>query len=189
MDSIRSITPFQPYKASPPPHLACELCPHSRMEETAIWYLEQVNRIEIIAAIDAEIERLQHARLLIAHSAIKKPSTDSHQKLPRVARVGQKQAPARARRSIPQPSDTAPTVIDQQPQIFITRLPPKEAPKRRMASIPTKRWTAPALTGNVPQGPVAAVSRSQEKAVGAADGTVAPTSAFGLAITRRLASI
>jgi hypothetical protein len=39
-----------------------------------IWYVEQMYRLEIIAEIDAEIERLQRARFLIAQSAAGKQS-------------------------------------------------------------------------------------------------------------------
>jgi hypothetical protein len=42
-----------------------------------IWYLEQVGRLEIIAAINAEIARLQRARFLIVQAAAGKQPNGS----------------------------------------------------------------------------------------------------------------
>jgi hypothetical protein len=152
-----------------------------------------VDRLEIIAAIDAEIERLEHARLLIAQSAAEKPLNVSRGRRARAAgrraraaKVGKKQPFSRDNRSSGKSYATGPTVKEEKPQVLVVRIPPKELPKRRVVQTATKQRTA--LTGDVPQGPVA-VAKNREKASGADVRTPSSMSAFGLAITRGLASL
>jgi hypothetical protein len=153
----------------------------------AIWYVEQVDRREIIAAIDAEIERLQHARFLIVQSAAGKQSNGSGERHGRTAKVEKKRPVARDSQSIGRSHAAGPTVIQEKPQVLITRVPAKEPPKRRVAQAATKQWTA--LTGDVPQHPVVVAAKSRSSPAQADDNTVSPTSAFGLAITRGLSSL
>jgi hypothetical protein len=145
-----------------------------------------VDRLEIIAAIDAEIERLEHARLLIAQSAVEKPSNISRGRRARAAKVGKKQPFSPDGRSRGKSLATMPTVIEEKPQVLVVRIPPKELPKRRVVQTAMKQRTA--LTGDIPQGPVA-VAKNRESAAGADTRTPSSTSAFGLAITRGLASL
>jgi hypothetical protein len=153
----------------------------------AIWYVEQVDRLEIIAAIDAEIERLQHARFLIVQSAAEKQSNGGSERYGQTAKVGKKRPVARDSQSIRRPHAAGTTVIQEKPQVLVTRIPPKEPPKRRVAQATTKQWTA--LTGDVPQRPVVVAAKSRSSPAQADDSTVSPTSAFGLAIARRLSSL
>lgn len=97
----------------------------------AIWYVEQVDRLEIIAAIAAEIERLQHARFVIVQSATGKRSNGSGESHGRVAKVGKKQPVARDSQSIGWSHAMGPMVIQEKPQVLIARIPPNEPPKRR----------------------------------------------------------
>jgi hypothetical protein len=145
-----------------------------------------VDRLEIIAAIDAEIERLEHARLLIAQSAVAKPSNAIRERRARAAKVGKKQTVSPNDRSSGKSHATGPTVIEEKPQALVVRIPPKELPKRRVVQTAMKQRTA--LTGDIPQGPVA-VAKNRERAAGAEIRTPSSMSAFGLAITRGLASL
>jgi hypothetical protein len=74
-----------------------------------------VDQLEIIAAIDAEIERLEHARLLIAQSAVEKPSNISRRKRARTAKVGKKQTFSPDDRSSGKSYATGPTVVEEKP--------------------------------------------------------------------------
>jgi hypothetical protein len=145
-----------------------------------------VDRLQIIAAIDAEIECLKHARLLIAQSAVEKPSNVSRERRARVAKVGKKQPFSPDDRSSGKSHATGPTVIEEKPQVLAVRIPPKELPKRRVVQTAMKQRTA--LTGDIPQGPVA-VAKNWEKAGGADSRATSSMSAFGLAIARGLASL
>lgn len=144
-----------------------------------------MDRLEIIAAIDAEIERLEHVRFLIAQSAIEKRSNISRGRRARGAKVGKKQPFSPESGSSGKSHATGPTVIEEQPRVLVVRIPPKELPKRRVVQTATKQRTA--LTGAVPQGPVA-VAKNREKPAGTDTRTASSMSAFGLAITRGLAS-
>jgi hypothetical protein len=154
----------------------------------AIWYVEQVDRLEIIAAIDAEIERLQHARSLVVQSGVGKRSKGSPETRTRAANVGKKRPVARDQQSIGRSYAARPTVIKEKPQVLVTRVPPKEPPKRRVAQAATKQRTA--LTGDVPRDPVAVAAEHRGPPAEAANNrAVTPISAFGLAITRGLGSL
>ena len=153
----------------------------------AIWYVEQVDRLEIIAAIDAEIERLQHVRSMVVQSGLGKRSKGGLERRTPAAKAAKKRPVARDRQSIGRSHAARPTVIKEKPQVLITRVPPKEPPKRRVAQAATKQRSA--LTGDVPQDPVAVAAEHREPAAEANDRAVSPTSAFGLAITRGLGSL
>jgi hypothetical protein len=149
-----------------------------------------VDRREIIAVIDAEIERLRHARLLIVQSAGERPSNGGYKTRARPTNVGENLSSTRDRQPIKRSHVMRPILIKDEPQVVVTRIPPKEPPKRRAiraATKPTKQWTA--LTGDVPQGPVVVAAKNPEIAAQPDNRTPAATSAFGLAIRRSLASV
>jgi hypothetical protein len=147
-----------------------------------------VDRQEILAVIDTEIARLRHARFLIAQSVV--PRRPDDPPLPAKLKKG-KPVASGAQRTIPSHGERQ---IQQKPEapVRITRIPTKHAPKQRVTRAETRHRTA--LTGDVPQGPVA-VPRNKGKetanvlGVSVARTSVAPTSAFGLAIARELASL
>jgi hypothetical protein len=141
-----------------------------------------VTRLEIIAAIDAEIARLQRARLLIVQASDESRSNGGNERRARRKSAGKKQPVARDRQSIGASHAVVPTVINEKP-ILVTRLAPKEPPKRRMQAA-TKHLNA--LTRDVPQGPVAVPATRRETRAETDNRTAAPTSAFGLAISRGL---
>jgi hypothetical protein len=147
-----------------------------------------VDRQEILAVIDTEIARLRHARFLIAQSVV--PGRPDDRPLPakrrqgkRVAGGAQRTTPPHGERQMQQKLETP---------IRITRIPTKDAPRQRVTRAETRQRTA--LTGDVPQGPIAA-PRNKDRdtasvlGVSAAGSSPAPTSAFGLAIARELASL
>jgi hypothetical protein len=156
-----------------------------------IYYVRKVNRQELIAALDAEIARLQHARLLIARSVVhrrpsKRPaqqlaSTKSRQRV--ISRAAQESLapPPRERRLQPENEAAVP----------FTRVPAKQAPRPRVSRTVSKHPTA--LTGNVPTEPVAVPSKNSRQSAAGAEAdlpTVAPAaSAFGQAIARGLATL
>jgi hypothetical protein len=119
---------------------------------TAEWppiYSVRVSTQDIIAAIDAEILRLQQARKLISGSAGTtrrgRPPADSARKVKRTLSVEAREKIAAAQRKR----------WAKQKQVVVTKLPPKHAPvKRRRNKASVKAKTA--LTGKVPSGPVAA---------------------------------
>jgi hypothetical protein len=150
-----------------------------------------VDRQEIIAALDAEIARLQHTRLLIARSAVHgRPSKRSAQQLastkPRKKKISLALHESAAR--TPRERHTQDEKVAAVP---FTRVPAKEAPRPRVSRTVSKRQTA--LTSNVPAGPVAApnTKNRQSATVAQADRpVVAPAaSAFGQAIARGLATL
>jgi hypothetical protein len=141
-----------------------------------------VTRLEIIAAIDAEIARLQRARFLIVQSAVERRSNGGDERRAQPKSAGKKQPVARDRRSTGSLHAAVPTVISEKP-VLVTRLAPKEPPKRRIQAA-TKPLSA--LTRDVPQGPVAVPATKRETNAEAGNRTTAPTSAFGLAISRGL---
>jgi hypothetical protein len=80
----------------------------------------------------------------------------------------------------------------QELPLLITRVTAKEAPKPRITAVAMKQKTA--LTADVPENPIAVpANRSKVTAEGSetsvAHTASAPASAFGLAITRGLASL
>jgi hypothetical protein len=152
-----------------------------------IWYVEQMYRVEIIAEIDAEIERLQQARFLIAQSAIGKQSNGSRLGHGRVARAGKKPSLTQGSQGTGRSNATGPTVVQEKSPVLIIRVPPKEPRKRRVVEAATKEGTA--LSGQVPMHPVVVAARARSSAAEGVDRTSSPTSAFGRAITRGLASL
>src|SRR5262245_51285458 len=126
--------------------------------------------------IDAEIERLQEARLLIAQSAVGKRSNRSHETPHQTATAGKQFLPRDRRSQVRRP-----TPIKEEPQVLVTRIPPKESPKRRVVRAAAKQLSA--LTGDIPQGPVVAPANNRVMAAGADNRPAASTSAFGMAIT------
>ena len=145
-----------------------------------------MDRLEIIAAIDAEIVCLKHARLLIAQSAVEGPSNVSRERRAQVAEGGKKQPFSPDGGSSGKSHATEPTVIEEKPQVLAVRIPPKKLPERRV--VPTAIKQRAALTGDTPQSPVAAAKKC-EKAGGGESRVASSTSAFGLAIARELASL
>lgn len=151
-----------------------------------------MDRHEIIAALDAEIERLQNARQMVIQSAFEKrsPVHRKHRATAgkRAVATAGKRTAAPDRRPIEQPRlKTAP--VKEEKQVLITRIPPKEAPKRRHVQTATKQkeWTA--LSGQVPHGPIAVAANNRPKVVQAENRPADPTSAFGLAVARELTSL
>ena len=143
-----------------------------------------MNRLEIIAAIDAEIERLQHARLLVAQSAVKKAPRSSGDARGRRSNIEKKKS---TRRLVQRPVTAQPAAIKLKPQVVVIRIASKEQPKPRIrTATKSKKWSA--LTKDVPQGPIAVPAPSREAISEATHSTAVPTSAFGLAITRELAA-
>jgi hypothetical protein len=113
-----------------------------------------VNSEQIIATLDDEISRLQHARTLIAQSASGKGPGRSHVRAsttkPKTRTLS---AAARERIAAAQRKRWA----AQKKQANVTRVAAKEAPKRRAPKPVSKLNTS--LTGNVPKGPVAAPAK------------------------------
>jgi hypothetical protein len=105
----------------------------------------------------------------------------------RTRKAGKKQPVARDSQLIGRSRETWPTGIQEQAAVLIKRIPSKEPPKRRHAQAPMKQWTA--LTSDVPQRPVVVAAKSRLAPAEAENGTASPTSAFGVTITRRLASL
>jgi hypothetical protein len=109
-----------------------------------------VDRPEIIAAIDAEIARLQRARLLIIQSVVEKRSNGGDERSVRHKNAGKRKPVARERPSIGGSQAMVPTTKSEKP-VLVTRVAPKEPPKRRIQAA-TKQLSA--LTGDVPRGPI-----------------------------------
>jgi hypothetical protein len=112
-------------------------------------YSVRVTSQEIIAAIDAEIQRLQQARKLISGLGGTKrrgtPPVASARKAKRTLSAEAREKIAAAQR----------TRWAKQKRPTVTKLPPKHAPVKRPRK-PVALKTKPALTGRVPSGPVAA---------------------------------
>lgn len=150
--------------------------------------------LQLIALIDAEIERLQQARLLIAPSVVSSRLRSRPQKTPalqtgastRIARTVEQKTSAPSQISAPQ----------EQPAISITRIPARgrsgsRSPRRVKQAVPR---TATALTGAVPLHPVAAPPRRDEEIAQAKPSEKGGVdslslSSFGQAISRGLASL
>jgi hypothetical protein len=114
-----------------------------------LLYIVPVSTREIIAAIDAEIQRLQQVRNLISGLAGPKrsgrPAAGSTHKAKRTL-----SPEAREKISAAQRKRWA-----KQKKVTVIKLPPKHAPTRRPRK-PVALKTNTALTGKVPSGPVAA---------------------------------
>jgi hypothetical protein len=115
-----------------------------------------VNIEQITAAIDAEIERLQQARIVIAGSA------DGGKRRGRPPGSGSqkpaKKKPAKKKRALSAAAREKIAAAQRkrwakQKQVVVTKVPPKHAPVKRPRQVSVKAKTA--LTGNVPTGPVA----------------------------------
>ena len=143
-----------------------------------------MNRLKIIAAIDAEIERLQHARLLVVQSAVKKPPR-THEVRAKRSDVDKKKG---TRGLVQRPVAAQPAAMNLKPQVVVTRIAPKEQPKPRIRAA-TKSKKGSALTRDVPTGPIAVRNTNREAMSEATHSRAVPTSAFGLAITRELAAV
>jgi hypothetical protein len=147
-----------------------------------------VDRQEILVVIDTEIARLRHARFLIAQSVV--PRRPNDRPLPAKRRKGkpaasgaQRTTPSHGERQIQQKAETP---------VRITRIPAKDAPRQRVTRAETRQRTA--LTGDVPQAPIAVPPNKDKETtnllgVRLGHAGAAPTSAFGLAIARELASL
>jgi hypothetical protein len=110
-----------------------------------------VNTEWIVAALDAEIERLLLARTLIAQSATPKVSRSSAHVTNTRKKKRNLPAAARERTAAAQRKRWA---EQKQPAVVaITRVPAKEAPKRRTPKPVAKSETP--LTANIPERPVA----------------------------------
>jgi hypothetical protein len=157
---------------------------------------DDVERLRLIALLDAEIARLQQARLLIAPSVIsarlrRQPNTPPSFVQPKV----EKRVPRRAEEKTPPPS--AISAPPEQPVVTITRVPAKERSgrrsSRRMKQVVPE--AAIALTGNVPLHPVATPPRrnkeevDQQKLFRESPVHSSSVSAFGQAISRGLAAL
>jgi hypothetical protein len=150
-----------------------------------------VDRQEIIAALDAEIARLQHTRLLIAQSAVHgrlgkrsaQPPASTKLKKRRIS-PALHESPAR----IPRERHTQ---EEKEAAVPFTRVPAKEAPRPRVSRTVSKGQTA--LTGNVPAGPVAVPNKKNLQSATEAETKVPAVgpaaSAFGQAIARGLATL
>src|SRR5581483_5561770 len=151
-----------------------------------------MDRQQIIAAIDAEIARLEHARLLITQSRLTEQKS-----LPALA--CRKQARERNERtlvrkvetpSLPQP--VRQIAERQEKEVSVVRVPAREARKSRRI-VPAARRQMTALTNDVPRTPVVVPPKPPEKterlqrAMPPPASTTAPASAFGIAISRGLA--
>ena len=151
-----------------------------------------VNREEILAAIDTEITRLRHARLLIAQSVVAKRREDRPSDRPLPAKRS-KGKPVASGAQLTAPSHGERQILQEQKALVrITRIPTKEAPRQRVTRAETTHGTA--LTGNVPQGPIAVPRNKDREATKVLGVSVvhtrsAPASAFGVAVARELASL
>jgi hypothetical protein len=167
----------------------------ARRQPTTLSYCEfdmfiSVDRLEIIAAIDAEVTRLRHARFLIAQYSVGTPSDHRRSEPPMPVKRRKERSVATGRQVIAR-AHRERQIQKQEVPVLITRVTAKEAPKQRVTPAATRQKTA--LTGDVPENPIAVpANRRKETGEGSetsvAHTASAPASAFGLAITRGLAS-
>jgi hypothetical protein len=115
--------------------------------------LECVDTEQIIAAIDAEIARLQLARALIAQSASPTGSDRPGTSISNASRSKTRKLSAAARERIAAAQRKRWAAQREPAIVAITRVPAKEAPKRRTPKPLAKPETP--LTANIPDGPVA----------------------------------
>jgi hypothetical protein len=152
-----------------------------------------VERLQLIALIDAEIERLQQARLLIAPSLVSARLRSRPQKPPAPQAVAKERASPKVRQKASASDISAP---QEQPAVSVTRIPARQRSGSRSARR-TKQVaprTATALSGAVPLHPVAAPPRreqesNQEKPSPKSGVESLPLSSFGQAISRGLAGL
>ena len=150
-----------------------------------------MDRREIIAALDAEIARLRHARLLITQTMALGRQADRPAALGVSTKSRKKMAPVALREPLVRTQPEPQTQEEKEAAVPFTRVPAKAAPRSRVSRAVPKHQIA--LTANVPTGPVAAPGKkSSESAAGSkADmPAIAPSaSAFGQAIARGLATL
>jgi hypothetical protein len=151
-----------------------------------------VDRVEIIAAIDAEVTRLRHARFLIAQYGVGKPSDHRRSERPRPVKRREDKHVATGRQVIAHAHRERQIQQKQELPVLITRVTAKEAPKPRITPVATKQKTA--LTADVPENPIAVPANRRKEAGEGSETSVAhtasaPASAFGLAVARELASL
>jgi hypothetical protein len=152
-----------------------------------IWYVVCVDRLELIAALDTEIARLQQARALIAQSLAHVQPNDR----PRPLFASAKPRSSVTRfEGLARPQSKRPKQKEEAP-VLIVRVPAKEAPKQRRFKTAPKQTMA--LTGDVPRSPIAVPRKSErdvEREPAGKSGGIEPAaaSAFGEAISRGFAS-
>jgi hypothetical protein len=115
-----------------------------------------VNSQQIIAALDSEIARLQHARTLIAQSASGEGSGRSHVGLS-ATKPKTRTLSAAARERIGAAQRKRWAAQKKHAAVTVTRVAAKEAPKRRTPKPVSKPKTS--LIGNVPKKPVAVAAK------------------------------
>jgi hypothetical protein len=118
-----------------------------------------VNSQQIIAALDDEIARLQHARTLIAQSAGGKRSERSHVLAP-ATKPKTRTISAAARERIAAAQRKRWAAQKKQAAVAVTGVAAKETSKRRAPKQVSKPTS---LTGNVPKGSIAAPAKRDEK--------------------------
>jgi hypothetical protein len=156
--------------------------------------LVDVERLQLIALIDAEIERLQQARLLIAPSLVSSRLRSQPKNSPVLQAVAKKRVSQSLEQTTSPPSDIS--APQEQPTVLVTRIPARGRSRsrspRRTKQVEPK--TATALTGAVPLHPVAAPPRRDEDRIqgkptqkNSVDSV--SLSSFGQAISRGLAGL
>jgi hypothetical protein len=131
---------------------------HASPGRRAMLCLQCVTTEQIIAAIDAEIARLQLARALIAPSVT---PTAPDQFATAISNLGKRKArklSAEARERIAAAQRKRWAEQKKTAAITVTRVPAREAPKRRAPKPDVKPETP--LTAKIPDGPVAAPAKS-----------------------------
>jgi hypothetical protein len=119
--------------------------------------LQCVNTEQIIAAIDAEIARLQLARTLIAQSDTPKTSDRLATAISNAGKRKTRKLSADARERIAAAQRKRWAEQKKPAAITVTRVAPREAPKRR-APKPVAKPETP-LTAKIPDGPIAAPAK------------------------------
>ena len=166
------------------------------LEPSRFGMFMSVYRQEILATIYTEIARLRRARFLIARSVVPGHSDKRPSRRPLPAKRGKGKPVASGVQLTPSAHGERQTQQKLETPVRITRLPTKEAPRQRVTRAETTRRTA--LNGEVPQGPIAVPRNKHRETTNVLGVSVAhtssapsaaPASAFGLAITRELASL
>ena len=117
--------------------------------------LARVNTPEIVAALDTEIARLQHARTLIAGSA--QPKRRGQPPASPKAASKKRTMSAEGRKRIADAQRKRWAARKKQKPVKVTRVAAKEAPKRRVPKSGAKSKTS--LTRDIPSSPVAAPTK------------------------------
>jgi hypothetical protein len=150
-----------------------------------------VDRQEIIAALDTEIVRLQHARLLIAQSGVHGWPSKRTPLHPPSKKSRKGTLSAATREPIARTPREGGTQLENEAAIPFTRIPAKGARRQRAPRAVAKHENA--LTANVPTGPVAAPGKKSKEAAAGSEADLpaiaSSTSAFGQAIARELAAL